>query len=523
MRALYDAPVIVRTDADAMRPWLEDASLMAGGRAERVCLPGDEAEAAELLAECTARREPITLSGAGTGLTGARIPLGGAVLATDALGGIRDLRRMPDGSGVAVTGPAASLADLERAAAAQGLFYGPDPTETNAWIGGTVATNASGGRTFRYGPTRRHVRRLRVLLAGGQALDLPRGRYRASAGGAFALPLATGKEIRASLPSYRMPQVKNACGYHAEPGMDLVDLFIGSEGTLGLVTEIELALMPAPESVLAGVVFFTSESDAWGFLAEARRLSYAERGFGGPAASDPSLPGARGPAGGAEAVDARLLESFDGASLDFMRSHEASIPPRARAAIWFEQETRQATEGSIQERWLALAESHKALTDDSWFAEGPEGRKKFREFRHALPVGVNEWLSRHGQRKIAGDMAVPDAAFDQMLAAYRETLDPTGLAWLSFGHLGNNHLHVNILPRDDGEAARAREAYGRLVEKITAMGGTVSAEHGLGKIKAKYLAAMYGPEAFLEMAALKRAFDPAMILSRGNMIPEEYL
>jgi D-lactate dehydrogenase (cytochrome) len=449
--------------------------------------------------------------------------MGGTVLATDRLGGLREIRRLPDGSGIAVTGPAASLADLERAAAAEGLFYGPDPTETSAWIGGTVATNASGGRTFRYGPTRRHVRRIRVILASGEVLDLPRGRHRAGGNGTVDLRLPGGAAIRSRLPHYRMPRVKNACGYHAEPGIDLVDLFIGSEGTLGLVTEIELALLPAPDSVLAGVVFFALEADAWRFLAEVRRISYASRGFGGPAPPDPERPGARAPAGDSGVVDARLLESFDGSSLDFMRGHDASIPRRARAAIWFEQETRDDTESAIQERWLALAESHRALANDSWFAAGPEGRRRFREFRHALPVGVNEWLSRHGQRKIAGDMAVPDEAFDRMIAAYHEGLDPTGLAWLAFGHLGNNHLHVNILPRDDGEAARGREAYGRLVERITAMGGTVSAEHGLGKIKARHLAAMYGPGVFAEMAALKRAFDPAMILGRGNMIPEEYL
>jgi len=515
--------MVVKTDPDAVRPWLEDASGMSGGRAERVYLPADEREAADLMAACAARCESLTLAGAGTGLTGARIPFGGSVLATDALGGIRDLRTLPGGGGVAVVGPAASLADLDAAAAPLGLFYGPDPTERSAWMGGTIATNASGSRTFRYGPTRRHVTRLRVALVSGDVIDLPRGRHRAAGDGSFVLPLPSGRSIRGRLPSYTMPLVKNASGFHAEAGMDLVDLFIGSEGTLGLVTEIELALLQAPRGVLAGIVFFAGEEPSWDFLREAGERSYRSRGYGGPAPPGPRSPGATAPAGERALLDARALEYFDAASLEFMRPHHGAIPSQAKGAIYFEQETEASTEERLQEAWLDLAEAHRALIDDSWFAVTEKDLKSFREFRHALPAGINEWLARHRQRKIGADMAVPDAAFEAMFRIYRGTLIPTGLAWLAFGHLGDNHLHVNILPRDDGEASRAREVYRTLVERVVALGGTVSAEHGLGKIKAPYLAIMYGEGVFEEMADLKRAFDPSLILGRGNMIPEERL
>ncbi len=515
--------MIVKADPDAVHPYTEDASGMKGGRAERVYIPATEEEAAALLAECAARREPLTLSGAGTGLTGARIPMGGSVLATDALGGIREIRTVPGGGGVAVVGPAVSVADLEKAAAERGLFYGPDPTETAAWIGGTVATNASGSRTFRYGPTRRHVRRLRLALTSGEVVDLPRGRFRAAGDRSFVLPCPSGSEIHARLPSYQMPAVKNASGYHAAPGMDLVDLIVGSEGTLALVTEIELALLPAPQGVLAGIVFFPSEETSRAFLREARERSYRARGYPGPAPSDPDRPGARGPAGATADLDTRVLEYFDGASLTFMRPHHPGIPAAARAAIYFEQETVPATEDGLQSAWLETAEAHRALIDDSWFATAEKDRRSFREFRHALPLGINEWLARRSQRKIGADMAVPDACFDAMFRTYGEVLNTAGVPWLAFGHLGDNHLHVNLLPIDDGEAARAAEAYRALVRRIVALGGTVSAEHGLGKIKASYLAVMYGDGVFEEMAALKRAFDPSLILGRGNMIPEERL
>jgi D-lactate dehydrogenase (cytochrome) len=146
-----------------------------------------------------------------------------------------------------------------------------------------------------------------------------------------------------------------------------------------------------------------------------------------------------------------------------------------------------------------------------------------RAFRHALPVMVNEWLARHGQRKVSTDMAVPDAAFPEMLRFYKETLRASRLAYVIFGHIGDNHVHVNILPRDDLEQLAARETYARFVERAVSLGGTVSAEHGVGKIKREYLRTLYGERHLREMAELKRAFDPACVLGRGNIFAEELL
>jgi D-lactate dehydrogenase (cytochrome) len=146
-----------------------------------------------------------------------------------------------------------------------------------------------------------------------------------------------------------------------------------------------------------------------------------------------------------------------------------------------------------------------------------------RAFRHALPVMVNEWLARRGQRKVSTDMAVPDEAFPEMLRFYKETLRTGRLKFVIFGHIGDNHVHVNILPRDDAEQAAARETYARFVERAVTLGGTISAEHGVGKIKREYLRALYGERHLREMAELKRAFDPACVLGRGNVFAEEFL
>jgi D-lactate dehydrogenase (cytochrome) len=291
--------------------------------------------------------------------------------------------------------------------------------------------------------------------------------------------------------------------------MDALDLFIGSEGTLGVVVEIEAALLPKPAGVLGGVVFFKEEERLLAFVRDARAASLRTR-----AAQTASQGGA---------PDARALEFFDAEALNFLREKYPSIPTDARGAVFFEQETTEATEEQLMETWLALLERHEAALDASWFATDERDQARLREFRHALPVLVNEWLARHGQRKVSTDMSVPDEAFAAMLRFYQETLRASGLQYVIFGHIGDNHVHVNILPRDDAQAAAAREIYGRFITRAVEAGGTISAEHGVGKLKRDYLRALYGDEHLRQMAALKRAFDPACILGRGNIFAEEYL
>jgi len=136
---------------------------------------------------------------------------------------------------------------------------------------------------------------------------------------------------------------------------------------------------------------------------------------------------------------------------------------------------------------------------------------------------VNERVVKNKQRKVGTDMAVPDGNFASFLRYYKETLDNSGLDYVIFGHIGDCHLHANMLPKDADEAEKARHIYGRCVAQAIMLGGTVSAEHGIGKLKRKYLAAMMGERYLNEMADLKKAFDPNGILGRGNMFDEDYL
>ena len=498
--------MLIKSQPDEIQSFLADASNMRGGHATRVVFPESAFEVAAILSEASRNSMPVTIAGAGTGVVGGRVPFGGIVVATDRLNRIKEIVKAEQG-GRAVAEAGVRLADFQKAVAARGLLYPPDPTEGSCYLGGTVATNASGARTFKYGATRNYISRLQIALATGEALDLKRGEIHAGKSGQLSIPLASGWSITAQLPSYQMPQTrKHASGYFVAPQMDALDLFIGSEGTLGVITEIETALLFKPENVLSGVVFFKREENLLEFVREARSLSFATRESGEP----------RG-------VDARALEYFDSESLKFLRPAYALVPQWAEGAIFFEQETCAATEDELMTAWLALLERHEALVDDSWFAANEHDRQRVREFRHALPVLVNEWLAHHHQRKVSTDMAVPDEEFAGMLRFYKELLRASRLQYVIFGHIGDNHVHVNILPRDDAEAELARQLYKKFITRAVEVGGTVSAEHGIGKLKREYLRDLYGDEHLCEMAALKRAFDPAGILGRGNIFSEEYL
>lgn len=498
-----------KSDPDQIQSFLTDASFLEGGSASTVYFPENADETANVLAQATREGTPVTVSGAGTGTVAGRVPFGGIVLATDKLNRIKTVIKQSNG-GRAVAEAGVILRDLQRAVDREGLLYPPDPTERSCFLGGTIATNASGARTFKYGPTRRYIERLTIALATGDVLDLRRGDLHADANGRIEIPLMSGRTIKAQLPSYQMPLVrKNASGYYVAPGMDILDLFIGSEGTLGVIVEAELILVPRPISLLSGVVFFRSRESLLSFMADVRSASLATR----QSQRAPQSP----------LLDARALEYFDRQSLVFLRQKYDSVPAEAAGALFFEQETSPETEDALMTAWLGLLDRHQALADESWFATTEQDQEKLREFRHQLPVLMNEWFARYNQRKVSTDMAVPDEKFADMLAFYDETLRASDLRYTIFGHIGDNHVHVNILPRDDKEAERARAIYMTFARRAVEVGGTISAEHGIGKLKRESLQLLYNEEHLREMAALKRAFDPGAILGRGNMFPEKYL
>jgi D-lactate dehydrogenase (cytochrome) len=218
-----------------------------------------------------------------------------------------------------------------------------------------------------------------------------------------------------------------------------------------------------------------------------------------------------------------LLEYFDENALKFISEKFPEVPNDAKGAIFFEQEATSQTEDALLLQWNDLLEKHNADLEQSWFTTSEQDRQKMRDFRHALPVSVNEWIVRHKQRKVGTDMAVSDQHFAHILKFYRDTLAKYNLNYVIFGHIGDNHLHVNILPKDAEEMQKAKFAYGRFIAQSLMLNGTISAEHGIGKLKKHYLYVMFGERYLNEMAELKKAFDKQGILGRGNLFEEKFL
>jgi FAD/FMN-containing dehydrogenase len=447
--------------------YLEDSSGFRG-RAERLFIPEDERGVAEVLQRATRERIPVTVSGAGTGVTGGRVPQGGWLLS------LEKLSRLEIKPGAAFAGAGVLLRDLQAAAAAAGQFYAPDPTETMACVGGTIGTNASGSRSFKYGATRRHVLALHVVLPSGEILHVRRGQSVDFPVSSISLPRST----------------KHAAGYTLACGMDWIDLFVGSEGTLGVVTGAELKLSPAPAAVLGGVIFFANDADSLDAVDDWR-----------------ATPGPR------------MIEYFDRPSLDLLRARFPEIPANAAAALLIEQEL-EGEDDPETARWLDRIESAKALVNSSWFGTSQADRERFRVFRHSLPELVNETLRRNRCLKMGSDCAVPVEHNREMLDFYRALLDKTFRGrYVIFGHIGDAHLHVNILPTME-ESAQAAEILLEFARKAVALGGSVSAEHGLGKRKAHLLPIQFSPEEIDAMRAVKRRLDPSWISGRGTLFSE---
>ncbi len=500
----------VKTERDELQNYLTDASNMPGGHADKLFIPETSEEIAEILKEADAQKNQVTVSGARTGTVGGAIPFGGFVISLEKLNKIKEINKAEL---FAVVESGVILNDFQKAVEAENLFYPPDPTEWSCQIGGTVATNASGARSFKYGATREFVEELEIVLANGEILNLKRGAH-ISENGFINLETESGTEIRAKLPTYRQPDTrKNTSGYFSGDKIDAIDLFIGSEGTLGIITKIKLKILPKPASFFSGIIFFENEADLLNFVNEAREISFNTRKteIQNPKSNIQNR------------IDASLIEYFDEKALKFISEKFPEVPESAKGAIFFEQETDAETEDSLLEQWNALLEKSNADLEQSWFTTTEQDREKMRSFRHALPVSVNERIVRYKQKKVGTDMAVPDDKFASFLRFYKEKLDDSGLEYVIFGHIGDNHLHANMIPKTDDEATKARHLYGRFIAQSIMLGGTISAEHGIGKHKSKYLYVQYGERFLNEMAELKKAFDPQGILGRGNMFDAKFL
>jgi D-lactate dehydrogenase (cytochrome) len=232
------------------------------------------------------------------------------------------------------------------------------------------------------------------------------------------------------------------------------------------------------------------------------------------------------------------MEYFDEGALEILRRQRETsaafsalpeVPDGARACVFVELETDDAQQALAETYELGrLLTSVGASEDDTWVARTQVDRDAQTFFRHAVPESVNMLIDERRRTdptitKLGSDMSVPDERLHDVVAMYRRTLAAAGLESAAWGHIGNNHLHVNVLPRDAADFSAGKALFRDWAREVTAMGGAVSAEHGVGKLKRDFLLAMYGPDHIREMAACKRQLDPAGILGRGNLFDEALL
>lgn len=487
--------MIIKTSPDEIQNYLTDASNLKG-KCDAVYFPENESDIIAILKEANEKQIKVTVSGNGTGLTGARVPKGGIVIATDKMNRIIDINEYEK---TATVEPGVILSEFQDLVNQKKLMYPPDPTERNCFIGGTVATNASGEKTFKYGATRNYVIELNVVLANGDLLILKRGQIFAND---YILKLKTenGTEFNIVLPEYKMPPTKNTSGYFAKTKMDAIDLFIGSEGTLGVITKINLKLVDLPEKILSSIIFFSKEENALNFIKKAREISYQTR--------SENLT---------DKLDALALEFFDKHTLSFLLKDYSNIPQNAQAAVWFEQEVNSHNEDTLMEEWMSLISEFNGDEESAWFAFSDSDNKKIQEFRHAISWKISEYIAQNNLKKLGTDVAVPDDKFDELYYFSKSEVENENLAYVVYGHFGNSHMHLNMLPKEEKEYEKGKEIYKKICMKAVELGGTISAEHGIGKLKTEYLLLMFGEDNIRKMFEVKKVLDPNLILGTGNI------
>jgi D-lactate dehydrogenase (cytochrome) len=500
--------------------FLEDAAHYPGGHATGIVFPRGTRDVADAVAEAAA----ILPIGAQSSLTGGATPMGEQILATSKMSRILEVS-----SAHIKVEAGATVAAIQDHLAAANAWFPPAPTFTGACAGGILATNAAGAATFKYGSTRDWVEALTVVLADGTILDIERG-TRKAVDGRFTIETDSGPVI-VQVPSYAMPDVaKRSAGYYARPDMDLIDLFIGSEGTLGVVTGVTFrALSPRPASALA-LIPCRSETEAIALVATLRNASRETWRTADPAGIDTAA---------IEHMDRRSIEILheDGADA---RNHVAfpagtalallvqlEIPGSVSAAEAYSEIERALARDAPDTPLVRLCTilSDAGLLDVTELALPGDVRRaeQLIAVREAVPTGVNQRVGvaklTIDQRiqKTAADMIVPFDRFAEMMAVYRAGFESRGLDYAVWGHISDGNVHPNVIPRSRADVEAGKDAILEFGKEVARLGGCPLAEHGVGRspVKQALLRQLYGQAGIEQMRAVKRALDPAGKLAPG--------
>ena len=437
------------TDAETLTAYGRDA-LQIGHPADLVLAPGNAAQIAAIARLCNERRVPLVVRGAGTGYTGGAVPVnGGVVLSMERLNRIIEI---DDENLLVITQPNVITGDLHDAVEQRGLFYPPDPASLRqSSIGGNVAECAGGPRAFKYGTTKRYVLSLEAVLPTGEIIR-------------------TGSKA-----------VKNVVGY------DLTQLLVGSEGTLAILTEITLRLLPKPP------------------VQSTLQATFAD--VGGAVAAVSLLLAAR--------VMPATIELIDRASLSAVERHLGRAIASAETGAMLIIEVDGVAGGVEEESARVLAACQRAGAIQVQRASTEKEREAIWEARRELSFA----LRALAPRKINHDVVVPRGRVPQLFDLVDRLRRDYGLLIPCFGHAGDGNIHVNVMcnPEDAAEMRRAKAAEHALFTGVVALQGSISGEHGIGFAKAPYLGLELTPDVIGLMKRVKLAFDPNQILNPGKM------
>lgn len=446
----------VATDPDVTGAYARDMMPLApAGVPLAVVKPGSTAEVAAVVKACAAADVPIVPRGAGSGLTGAANAVDGAV--TVVMTRMGRILEIDEGNRLAVVQPGVVNKDLRAAVEPLGLFYAPDPSSYD-WcsIGGNLSTNAGGLCCVKYGVTTDAVLGLEMVLASGEVLR-------------------TGRRT-----------VKGVAGY------DLTKLIVGSEGTLGIITEATLSLRPLPQAPVTMVAAFSAIADAGDAVSRA--------------VADGLVPS--------------LLEIMDAASIRAVEAHTGTAvvgEGETPAAILIGQSDLGGSAAQAEmERLEACCEAAGAefcyVTTDL-----TEGRMLLQARRDVLPSleELGTWMT--------DDVCVPRSAIAELISDCEEISRDTGILIAVVGHAGDGNMHPTMVydGSDEDAVRRARDAYGRVLDAGRALGGTITGEHGVGRMKQTHLAEEIGPVGLAVHRAIKRALDPDGLFNPGSMFSME--
>jgi len=445
---IVGAPYVL-LDEDARQRYGTDA-LQIGHPADIVLLPADTTEVAAIARLCNEQRVPLVVRGAGTGYTGGAVPVhGGVVVSMERLNRILEI---DEDNLLAVVQPNVITRELQDAVEARGLFYPPDPASLKqSSLGGNVAECAGGPRAVKYGTTKRYVLALEAVLPTGEVIR-------------------TGSKA-----------VKNVVGY------DLTQLLVGSEGTLAILTEITLRLVPKPALQATLQATFASIEAA----VRAVSLVLASR------------------------VVPATVEIIDDVSLRAVeqRLQRAVVPAGTGAMLVIEVDGVPGGVAEEAERVVAACRDAGAITVSQ--ASDAAERDRIWEARRELSFA----LRALAPRKINHDLVVPRGRVPQLFELVALVREKYGLLIPCFGHAGDGNIHVNLMvdPANGDEMRRAALAERELFAGVVALEGSISGEHGIGFSKAPFLGLELSADTMALMQRVKLAFDPNQILNPGKL------